>query len=56
MLSVSIKNSLSFISAYLYNRKQKPKVGSEFSYFRNIFFGVPQGSILGPTYADDTTP
>ena len=42
------KKSLSFISAYLYNKKQKTKVGSDFSDFLNILFGVPQGSILGP--------
>ena len=47
MLSVLTKNP-SFISVYLYNRKQKTKVGSEFSDFLNILFGVPQGSILGP--------
>ena len=41
------KKSMSFISAYLYNRKQKTKVGSEFSDFLNTLFGVPQGSILG---------
>ena len=46
MLSVSIKNQ-SFISAYLYNREQKTKVGSEFSDFLNILFGVPQGWMLG---------
>ena len=44
------KKSLSFISAYLYNRKQKTKVGSEFSDFLNILFGVPQGLILGPIF------
>ena len=38
---------LLFISAYLYNRKQKTKVGSEFSDFPNILFGIPQGSISG---------
>ena len=43
------KKSLSFISAYLHNRKQKSKVGSEFSDFLNILFGVPQGSNLGTT-------
>ena len=42
------KKSLPFISTYLYNRKQKTKVGSEFSDFLNLLFGVPQGSILGP--------
>ena len=42
------KKSLSFISAYLNNRKQKTKVGSEFSDFLKILFGVPQGSVLQP--------
>ena len=42
------KKSLPFISAYLYNREQKTKVGSEFSDFLNILFGVPQGWMLGP--------
>ena len=37
-----------FISSYLCNEKQKTKVGSEFSDFLNILYGVPQGSILGP--------
>ena len=39
---------MSFISAYLYNRKQNIKVDSEFRDFLNILFGVVQGSILGP--------
>ena len=42
------KKSLSFISTYLYNRKQQTKVGSEYSDFLNMLFGVPKGSILGP--------
>ena len=41
------KKSLSFISAYHYNRKQKTEVGSEFSDFLNILFGVAQGLIFG---------
>ena len=40
--------SLNFILAYFTNRKQKTKIGSSFSDFLNILFGVPQGSILGP--------
>ena len=40
--------SLKFILAYFTNRKQKTKIGSSFSDFLNILFGVPQGSILGP--------
>ena len=42
------KKSLSCVSAYPSNRKPKTKIGSEFSDFLNILFGVPQGSILGP--------
>ena len=45
MLSVSLKNEC---PNYLYNKKQKTKVGSEFSDFLNTPFTVPQGSILGP--------
>ena len=40
--------SLNFILACFTNRKQKTKVGYSFSNFWNIFFGVPQGSILFP--------
>ena len=40
--------SLNFILACFTNRKQKTKVGYSFSDFLNIFFGVPQGSILFP--------
>ena len=40
--------SLNFILPYLTDRKQKTKIGSSFSDFLNILFGVPQGSILGP--------
>ena len=37
-----------FISAYLKTRKQRTRIGSAFSDYLNILFGVPQGSILGP--------
>ena len=40
--------SLMFISAYLKSRKQRTRIGSAFSDYLNILFGVPQGSILGP--------
>ena len=40
--------SLKFILVYFTNRKQKTKIGSSFSDFLNIRFGVSQGSILGP--------
>ena len=42
------KKSLAFIWAYLKGRKQKVKIGSVFSDYLNVIFGVPQGSILGP--------
>ena len=42
--------SLKFISGYLNFRKQKTKVGSTFSDYLNILFGVPQGSIAGPLF------
>ena len=32
-------------------RKQKTKVGSVFSDYLNILFGVPQGSIAGPFFS-----
>ena len=47
LLSVSIKNHWPLF-LYLYNRKRKTKVGSEFSDFLSILFSVPQGSILRP--------
>ena len=40
--------ALKFIRNYLRGRKQRTKVGSEFSKWMDIKFGVPQGSVLGP--------
>ena len=37
-----------FISSYLRNRKQFVCSNNEFSTFKSIELGVPQGSILGP--------
>ena len=42
------KTSLLLILDYLKNRKQRVKVKSTFSFFLEIFQGIPQGSILGP--------
>ena len=33
---------------HLSDRSQKAKVGSTFSTYLDIIYGVPQGSILGP--------
>ena len=40
--------SLSFIYSYLTNRKHRVRVGSTYSDWLPLLFGVPQGSILGP--------
>ena len=40
--------SLNIIISYLSDRKQRTKINDEFSMWRNIVFGVPQGSVLGP--------
>ena len=40
-------DALKFIRSYLEERKQRTKVGSDFSRSLEITFGVPQSSILG---------
>ena len=42
------KPSLKLIHSYLNGRKQKVKINSNFSTWREIINGVPQGSVLGP--------
>ena len=44
---LSIK-SIRFMHSYLNGRYQRVKIGSTFSEWLEIMFGVPQGSILGP--------
>ena len=41
-------DALKFIRSYLTERKQRTKVGSAFSKWMEIKYGIPQGSILGP--------
>ena len=42
------RNALKLIYNYLSDRSQKAKVGSSFSAYLDITYGVPQGSILEP--------
>ena len=39
---------LKFIYSYFRGRKHRTKINSSYSYFAEILFSVPQGSILGP--------
>ena len=45
------QDTLKFIRSYLKNRKQRTKVGSVYSKWQEIKHGVPQGSILGPSFS-----
>ena len=40
--------ALTLIHDYLTNRKQRTKIGDNYSSWSEILFGVPQGPILGP--------
>ena len=42
------KNCLKLVYSYLKQRKQRVKINSEFSTWKEILNGVPQGSVLGP--------
>ena len=42
------KRSLKLIYSYLKERKQRVKINSDYSTWKEILTGVPQGSVLGP--------
>ena len=39
---------MQFTCSYLKERKQRTKVGSSYSLWKEVSYGVPQGFILGP--------
>ena len=43
-------SALRLVNNYLSNRKQRTKINESFSSWKEILFGVPQGSILGPLF------
>ena len=42
------ENSLNYIQSYIRNRLQRTNVNNNISLWKDIFAGVPQGSILDP--------
>ena len=45
---MKLEASLNCIQSYLHNRLQRTNVNNNFSLWKDLFAGVPQGSILGP--------
>ena len=41
-------NAIAYIKSYLPNRYQRTDINNKFSTWKNIYNGVPQGSVLGP--------
>ena len=41
-------SSLKLLYSYLTNRRQRVKINNAYSSWKDIIYGVPQGSILGP--------
>ena len=42
------EGSLNLLFSYFKNRKQRVRLNNTYSEWKDILFGVPQGSILGP--------
>ena len=42
------ENAIEYIKSYLSNRYQRTNINNKFSTWKNIYKGVPQGSVLGP--------
>ena len=49
-LHLNSKMVLKLIRDYLSNRKQRAEVNSAYSSWKDIFYGVPQRYILGPSF------
>jgi hypothetical protein len=43
-------NALNLITSYITNRKQIVKIDNKFSTVKNLKWGVPQGTVLGPLF------
>ena len=44
------REALRLVNSFLENRHQRVKINGSFSAFRQLFLGVPQGSVLGPLF------
>ena len=42
--------ALCLVNSYLENRHQRVKINGSFSTYKQLFLGVPQGSVLGPLF------
>ena len=43
-------NSLRYLNDYVSNRMQRVRINNDFSQWKDIIYGVPQGSILDPLF------
>ena len=48
-LSYCLSRAVKLIKSYLSNRKQRIKIKAAYSSWKEILFGVPWGSVLGPS-------